>query len=35
MNEIVYKIEVNKVELDLKISIWGYIKYKIFKLNKD
>lgn len=34
-DEILYKIEVNQVQLELKVSIWNYIKYKIFKLDKD
>lgn len=33
--EVTYNIEVNKVELELKISLWGYIKYKIFRMNED
>ena len=33
--EILYTIEVNKVDLELKVSLWNYIKYKFFRLNKD
>lgn len=33
--EVLYTIEVNKVDLNLTMSFWGYIKYKFFRLDKD
>jgi len=33
--EVLYKIEVNQVQLELKVSLWNYIKYKLFRMEKD